>query len=205
MALPDVLVVDLSIYHSKIKNMKKIFLATTALIAGSFFSANAGTIRENTGKEIRKEMRKERREKRRELWLHSVNSITATQFYDDFPNAMDVTWTRGEFAEASFYDGGILKTAYYDPDNTLVGTIQDVDYSLLPQKARHYIDRKYPGYSVQKMFLFDDNESNDTDVFLFGQRFDDRDSYFAVLSNGVKQTVLMVTPSGEVSFFRNYK
>ncbi|MFI5130776.1 MAG: hypothetical protein ACHQFX_12320, partial [Chitinophagales bacterium] len=97
--------------------MKKIFFATGLLIATSFISAKAGSSNENAGKEIRKQVRKERRERRREWWLHSVNDVTESRFYTDFPNAVNVTWTQGQFAEASFYDRDVLKTAYYDPDH----------------------------------------------------------------------------------------
>jgi hypothetical protein len=125
--------------------------------------------------------------------------------YNDFPNAKSITWTRSAFTEATFYDGDVLKTAYYDEDNGLVGTTTDVDYSMLPGKARHYINKKYPGYSVRRVILFDDNESNDTDMFLFNSSFRDEDTWFPVLTSGSKQIILRVTADGNVLFFQNYK
>jgi len=185
--------------------MKKIFFAAIVILASSFISAKAGSVNENIDKEIRKQVRKDKREKRRELWLHSVNSITQSQYYNDFPNAKNVTWTQGEFAEAGFYDQDVFETAFYDRDNELVGVTRDVDYSSLPAKAKHYITKKYPGYSVQKIILFEDNESNDTDMFLFNNSFDDEDTYFPVISNGVKKIILRVTADANVSVFQNSK
>jgi hypothetical protein len=186
--------------------IEKDFLATAVtVIAGFFISANAGTTRHKMDKESRKQIRKEKREERRELWLHSVNVTTETQFYNDFPNTKDVSWTEGAFAEATFYEGDILKTAYYDTDNALVGTTTDVDYSVLPDKAKQYINKKYPGYTVKKVVLFDDNEANDTNMFLFSNSFKDEDTYFPVIAKGSKEIILKVSMSGETSFFQNYK
>src|SRR5215813_420461 len=100
--------------------MKKIFLTATAMVLTTFFfSANAGSAGKD--KESRKQLRKERKEKRHELWLHSVNMMTESQFYRDFPDATNVSWTEGAFAEASFEDKGISKIAYYDMEDELVG------------------------------------------------------------------------------------
>ena len=185
--------------------MKNFFCATAALLAGFFISANAGIIIHKSDKEERRQIRKERKEKRRELWLHSVNAVTASQFDNDFPNAKSISWTQGAFAEATFYDGDILKTAYYDLDNELVGTTTNVDYPMLPAKAKDYMNKKYPGYTVSNVILFDDNESNNTDMFLFGNRLNDGDTYFPVLSDGAKKIILKVTMEGNVSFLQNYK
>ena len=184
--------------------MKKFFLATaTMVLTGLFFSASAGNGKAD--KESRKQIRKEKREIKRELWLHSVDIATEEQFDYDFPNAKDVTWTRSIFDEAAFADGDIHKVAYYDKDNKLVGTTTYVDYSVLPAKAKQQISKKYPGYSIDKVILFDDNEANETDMHLFNSSFKDEDTYFPVLSKGSKQIILKVTTGGNVSFFRDYK
>lgn len=185
--------------------MKKILLTTVAAVITVFFiSARAGMIHK-MDKEGRKQLRKEKREQRKELWLHSVNVNTENQFYHDFPNANAVSWAEGAFAEASFYDGTVLKTAYYDMDDELVGTTTDVDYSTLPEKAKQYISKKYPGYAIEKAILFDDNEANDTDMYLFGHSFEDEDMYFTMLSKDSKKIILKVAMDGAVSFFHDYK
>jgi hypothetical protein len=186
--------------------MKKIFFASAVVvIAGFFIPVNARMSPGKMDRETRKHIRKEKREERRELWLHSVNVTTENQFYNDFPGAKEVSWTENIFAEATFYDGNILKTAYYSTDNTLVGTTTDVDFSVLPGKAKQYIHKKYPGYTAGKVILFDDNEANDTDMFLFSNSFNDEDNYFALLTKGSKQIILKINMQGAVSFFRNYK
>lgn len=184
--------------------MKKILL-TTAVITIFIASAQAGMAGHKADKEARRQLRKERRAERKELWLHSVNVATERQFYDDFPGAKDVSWTEGAFAEATFSDGDVVKTAYYDMDDELVGTTEKVDYLTLPAKARQEIEKKYTGYTVKRCILFDDNEANNTDMYLFSHRFDDEDTYFALLNNGSKKILLRVTTDGEVSFFHDYK
>ena len=183
--------------------MKKIIVAAM-LMAGAYI-ANAGTTNTRTDRETRKQLRKERRERRNELWLHSVNGVMESQFYADFPNASNVSWTQGAFAEATFTDNEVVKTAYYDEDNELVGTTSEIDYSLLPESARRNIDKEYKDYKVDKVILFDDNEANDTSMLLFDNSFGDQDTYFPVLSNGSKKIILKVTMEGEVSFFKNYR
>jgi len=184
--------------------MKKFFLATAALaLTGLFFTASAGSGR--TDREAKKQQRKEKRELKREEWLHAADIATRDQFDYDFPNAKDVIWTRSVFTEASFTDGDIQKIAYYDTENNLVGTTRYVDYSVLPAKAQRYISKKYKGYRIDKVILFDDNEANDTDMFLFNASFEDEDSYFPVLSKDSKQVILKVTTDGNVSFFRELK
>lgn len=184
--------------------MKRVFLAIgIAAILPGFVSANAGL--NKSDKESRKQLRKERREERKEVWLHSVNTGTEAQFYRDFPQAKNVSWTEGAFAEATFDDGAITKTAYYDLDDDLVGTTNMVDYLTLPNNARKEIEEKYPGYNVERVILFDDNEFNDTDMYLFNHAFDDEDTYFAVIGNDTKEVILKITLDGFVSFFKNYK
>jgi len=184
--------------------MKKFLLAITAVIlTGLFYSASAGNGKSD--KESRKQMRKERRQVRHDIWLHTPDIATDEQFNYDFPHATDIIWTRSVFEEAAFTDGDIHKIAYYDVDNNLVGTTTYVDYSMLPAKAQRYISKKYKGYMIDKVILFDDNEANQTDMYLFNNSFEDEDTYFPVLSKDSKQVILKVTPDGNVSFFRDFK
>ena len=186
--------------------MKKIFfvIAVSVLMYTSS-NANINKAVNRSDKETRKQMRKEKREERKILWLHSADPLTEMQFYRDFPDVKDVSWTEGAFAEAVFRDAGVLKTAYYDDSHTLVGTTTDVDFSILPAKARQYISQRYKGYKVEKVILFDDNEANNTDMFLFNSAFEDEDNYFPMLSKDSKQIILKVSMDGNVSFFQNYK
>ena len=87
----------------------------------------------------------------------------------------------------------------------MVGTTTDVDASALPEKARDHIDKIYPGYTIEKVVFFDDNEANDNDMFLYNQSFEDEDNYFPLLVKGSSKIILKVSPKGEVSFFENLK
>jgi hypothetical protein len=182
--------------------MKKVLLAAAVtLFTGLVYSAKAGDFANM--KESKKQLRKEKREKRRELWLHSASRATEEQFYHDFPGASDVSWDERAFAEATFNDGTGIKTAYYDLDNELVGTTAEVDISMLPAGAKEHIAKKYPGYSIEKVILFDDNEANETDMFLFDNSFSDEDTYFPLLTNGTDKIILKVNTDGAVSFFKD--
>src|SRR5262245_14090578 len=102
--------------------MKKIFLTVAAVVfTALFLLSNAGTV-DKADKESRKQLHRERRETRKELWLHSVDAATEKQFEYDFPNASNVTWYQGVFVEATFDDGNVHKTAYYDTNHQMVGT-----------------------------------------------------------------------------------
>lgn len=132
-----------------------------------------------------------------------VNYQTAQQFALDFPQATDVTWYEGDFAEATFNSGGTFETAYYDDNNDLVGTTQDVSISNLSEKAQEKINRDYRGYQINRVIFFKDNEYNDTDMNLYSTQFEDQDSYFAEISNGTKNLVIQISTDGDVSFFQN--
>ena len=186
--------------------MKNLFCVSAILFfSGTSILASPVPANNNPISEKKKEMRKERREEKREIWAHAVYPADEIQLLSDFPRAMNVSWTLREFEEATFNDGGIIKTAYYDSDNDLVGTTTDVTVSDLPLKAQEYIGKKYPGYKIDKVVFFDDNEANDTDMFIYNQSFEDNDNYFPVLTRGAKTIILKVSTDGEVSFFENYK
>jgi len=174
--------------------MKKLFcLSAVLFIAVILVMANPVTSGNDRGVKKKKETRWE------------PNRATEFEFSKDFPNASAVTWNFGAFVEASFLDNGVAKTAYYDDDDNLVGTTNEVDVTALPEKARDHISKVYPGYTIERVVFFDDNEANDTDMSLFDQSFEDEDNYFPLLSNGSKQIILKVSPKGKVSFFENFK
>ncbi len=174
--------------------MKKLFcLSAVLFITVIFAMANPLTSDNDRGVKKKKETRWE------------PNRATEFQFSKDFPNAKNVSWNFGQFVEARFFDNDVSKTAYYDDDDNLVGTTNEVDVTALPEKARDHINKVYPDYTIERVVFFDDNEANNTDMSLFNQSFEDEDNYFPLLSNGSKQIILQVSPKGEVSFFGNFK
>jgi hypothetical protein len=186
--------------------MKKLFCLAAALFIGAIFIM-ANPFVGGNGPDIKKkrETRKEQEKPKIEVSLDPPSRAIEFQFSQDFPNAKYVTWAHGRFAEASFLDGDVLKVAYYDADNNLVGSTTDMDASALPEKARDHINKMYPGYAIEKVVFFDDNEGNDTDMFLYNTSFEDKDNYFPLLVKGSKKIILKVSLEGEVSFFESLK
>lgn len=185
--------------------MKKIFFTAAAVVFTTLFLSASARIVANPDKESHRQLHKERKEMRKEERLHSVDVATEKQFENDFPNALNVSWYQGSFAEASFDDGDIHKTAYYDTDHHLVGTTTVADYMMLPEKARELIAQKNKGYTIEKVILFKDNKANETDMSLFSLSFPDEDNYFPLLSKGSKNIILKVSMNGSVSGFQSYK
>ena len=174
--------------------MKKLFCVSAALfIAVISIMASPRIPGKSYGIKKKKEIR----------WEPS--RAVESQFSRDFPDARFVTWAYGAFVEAGFLDNTVLRTAYYDMDNNLVGTTTDMDVTALPEKARERIEKMYPGYTIDKVVFFDDNEANETDMLLYNQSFEDKDNYFPLLTKDSKQIILKVSTEGEVSFFQELK
>jgi hypothetical protein len=153
-------------------------------------------------KEIKKEERGEKKELRK-LEGENVSYQSKNAFYADFGNVPGTTWTRGDyFDEAHFIKDGQAMTAYYDFDAQLVGTTTHKSFSDLPEIAQKYINKKYSDYTIKDVIFYDDNEYNDTDMVLYGDPFEDEDSYFVVLNKEDHQTILHINTNGNVSFFK---
>lgn len=179
--------------------MKKIFLASQFILLAAFItSVNASPIIKNSNKKP-----KTTSHEKNDKDLNWVNYQTEQEFYFDFPEATDINWYQGKFSEATFNDNGLIKTAYYDQDNKLIGTTNDVSYSDLPEKAKTEIEKKFPDFKVDNVIFFQDNPDNDTDMFLYSLPFEDEDSYFAQISNGTKTEIIKIDTDGQVSFFQN--
>jgi hypothetical protein len=186
--------------------MKKLFCLSAALfIAVVLVMANPLVTGNGPGTKKKTENHKKQQGEKSEISLRPPTRAIEFEFSQDFPNAKYVTWAEGKLVEASFLDNDVLKIAYYDEDNHLVGTTTDVDASALPEKARDHIDKIYPGYTIEKVVFFDDNEANDNDMFLYNRSFEDEDNYFPLLVKGSSKIILKVSPKGEVSFFENLK
>ena len=132
----------------------------------------------------------------------SVNVASQNSFASDFGKLPNVEWRRGlMFDEATFTKNGVKMIAYYDENAKLVGTTQAKKFSDLPLKAQSEITTKYKDYSVGQIIFFDDNELNDTDMYLYGNQFEDEDNYFAELSKGGQKLVVKIDVKGDVGFF----
>jgi hypothetical protein len=184
--------------------MKKLFCLSAALFtAVVLVMANPLVTDNDHGTKKKSENGKKQQEEK--ISLSPPTRAIEFEFSQDFPNAKYVTWAEGKFIEASFLDNDVVKIAYYDDDNHLIGTTADVDASALPEKAKDNIDKIYPGYTIEKVVFFDDNEANDTNMFLFNHSFEDEDNYFPLLVKDSSRIILKVSLKGEVSFFENLK
>ncbi len=188
--------------------MKKLFL----LIAVSLFTAaaiNAQTTPASLKKDIRldtkdgqKMDKKEARKALRKLEGNEVSYQSKQAFAADFGNITPGSTERlDNFDEFTFTAKGKTKSAFYDIDSKLVGTIQNKTFADLPAKAQEKIKKEYSDYTPGDVVFFDDNELNETDMILYGLQFADVDSYFIEMKKGSKKIVLHVMMDGEVSYF----
>lgn len=179
--------------------------AFVALLALGTIQANAQTTAKADKKEHHME-KKEARKSLRKLEGKEVNEMSKTHFASDFPDATNVTWTRGaQFDEATFTQNGAQQTAYYDYDTNLVGTTSAKTFADIPAAAQKEINKQYKGYNIGAVIQYDDNENNDTDMLYYGTQFEDADHYFVTVSKGGKETILMVGMDGQVSYFKEVK
>jgi len=189
--------------------MKKIFLAagvlfttTTATLAQNMNDRDDATAMTMMPKDSRSATRRETRMKNET----SVSDLTRNQFASDFPDAANVHFiATANFDEVSFTKGRKQFRAYYDYENQLVGTTQKKAFSDLPQNAQKEILAKYADYTVAGVIKFDDNQTNETDMIMYGSSFNNADNYFVELRKDIKAIVLQVDLEGDVSFFTTMK
>lgn len=193
--------------------MKKLLIlsASAMLISSVALAQNEVAIKKNEKvlKQEEKQLREEKKETRNELKKlegREVSYMTQQQFYHDFDGITGETWRRTESYDiATFTQDGIQKSAYYDGNSKLVGTVEPKTIGDLPEKARQYIKKKWAGYEVMHVIYFDDNEWNDTDMLLYGQQFDDEDNYFIEVVKDADKVILRSDLNGETDFFAQVK
>lgn len=178
--------------------MKKIFFAAGMLLMTANITFAHTTDDGKKTKAERKELRKENKAE--------VSTFTKTQFYEDFPGATNIRFEKTNyFEEVSFTSGKDRLRAYYDIRSNLVGTTERKSFADLPENAQHTLEKKYGDYKVERIFRYDDNESNDTDMTMFDMAFDDTDNYFVELRKDSEFMIVKVDMAGNVSFFKSMK
>lgn len=129
-----------------------------------------------------------------------------SQFTADFLDAKNVHFARVKnLNEVSFTQDKKNIDAYYDDKDQLVGTIRKESFVDLPDNAQKEIRNKYPGYAIANVVKYNDNESDDTEVILYGVSLNDADNYFVELKNDSKAIVVKVDPSGGVDYLTTMK
>ncbi|MFT3947088.1 MAG: hypothetical protein QM763_08960 [Agriterribacter sp.] len=188
--------------------MKKIIVLAAATFL-AITATQAQTQQEVAVRKDIKELKKEEKTERKSLRKLEGNDVSVQskdQFNIDFGNVPNVQWKRsGYFDEAVFTQNGITQKAFYDFNSNLVGIVIPKTFADLPKNAQKHINKKYNNYKIDRVILYDDNESNDTDMILYGTQFDDADNYFVELSEPGKKLILMVAKDGNVTFFKEMK
>ncbi|MFT3700973.1 MAG: hypothetical protein QM802_01275 [Agriterribacter sp.] len=185
--------------------MKKLLVSAAAIVM-AISSINAQTQDEKVVKNDIKTLKKQERSDKitlRKMEGNDASYQSKEQFRVDFGDVAEVSWGRsGYYDEAVFTKDGKSMKAFYDPDAHLVGTVTAKTFNDLPKDAQKDITKRYKDYTVDKVIFYDDNESNETDMILYGSQFDDADNYFVELSKGTAKLVLQIQPDGNVSFFK---
>ncbi len=134
---------------------------------------------------------------------NQVSQLSINNFESDFGNISNVKWKRnGSFDEAVFMNKGKEMTAFYDIDGNLVGTTRAAEFKEVPLSGQKEIMKRYKNFAIGPIVYFKDNETNDTDMILYGTQFDDADTYLVELTKGTDKIVVQVDPDGAVSFFK---
>jgi hypothetical protein len=194
--------------------MKKLFVASAAAFCfissgnaqSSDMSVNNDLSALSRSEAQTKKERKEPTLEKTKLEVVGVSDRTLGQFYADFGNLPIVETGRiPGFDKVTFLKDGVAQTAYYDDAYDLVGTIAVKAFGDLPKDAQLYINKHYSDYAVRAVQFFDDNEANDTNMYLYDQQFADTDSYFVELEKDNKTLILHVTLNGTVYYFGELK
>ena len=183
--------------------MKKLITsAIVAILAVATVQVQAQTVAKNIKQELKAEKKASHKELRK-LEGSEVSSRAKDNFLSDFGTVTDVNWSRGtQFDEATFTKDGKTMTAYYDYNSQLVGTTTSKKFTDLPANAQKEIKNRYKDYVTGAVVLYDDNEGNQTNMYYYGTQFNDADHYFVTVAKGGKETILMVTMDGQVSYFK---
>jgi hypothetical protein len=180
-------------------------LSMTFMFAASIMMGQTTKTEKVQVKETKKELKTEK-EALRKLEDNMVSDKAKTNFYTDFGNVPNVQWRKSTyFYEASFTKGGQPITAFYDFDLKLVGTTSHKTFADLPASGQKEIKTRYKDYTIGPVVFFDDNEANDTDMYLYGVQFADAANYFVELTKGTNKIVLEVNPEGGIAFFTEVK
>ena len=130
-------------------------------------------------------------------YANDADPAIESQFRADFPDATNVHFTRAKGLNVvSFTQDKETVSAYYDSRDQLLGTIHKQSFADLPDNAQNEIQHKYHGFSAANIVRFDDNQSQHTEMILYGVSLDDADNYFVELKNDSKTIVLKVDLTG---------
>jgi hypothetical protein len=181
---------------------RSVITLISVLLAVSGAMAQTGKDEKQPNGENRKEHRTDR-QALKNLEGSKISTIALNSFKIDFPGASGVNWKRnGTFDEAAFKKDGKAMTAFYDIEGNLVGTTTQAALKDLPARAQNELKTRYKDYTVGPVVFFDDNETNATDMILYGVQFDDADTWLAELVKPGNKIVVQIDKEGSVGFFK---
>ena len=180
-------------------------LLSVSLVFGQTEKKEKEKIKET--KELLKKEKKELKSKKgalKKLEGPDVSYMAKENFITDFGNVADVKWKRdGVYDEAVFTKDGKEMSAFYDFDSKLIGTTTHVTFADIPMIGQKEIKKKYKGYDIGPVILFNNLKGSDGLMLLFGEEFENQDNYFVEMSKGAKKIVVQILDSGEVFFFKD--
>ncbi|MEJ0105501.1 MAG: hypothetical protein WDO19_24365 [Bacteroidota bacterium] len=193
--------------------MKTLFLLSVAaiVITATVNAQTPASLKSDIrfDKEAESTIKKEKKQDRKELRKLEGNDVSYQSkqaFATDFAGVTVLKSERlDNFDEFTFTKDGETISAFYDWDSKLVGTTQNKTFADLPAKGQKNISEHFKTYTPGDVLFYDDNELNETDMILFGNQFDDKDSYFVELKKDNKKIVVQVTMDGEVDYFTRLK
>lgn len=128
----------------------------------------------------------------------NVSYTVVNQFNADFADAQNVTWTVDKnLQRADFTVNDVKMTSFYNMKGEFVGLTQDIDYAVIPAKAKKLIADKYKGYTVNEVIVLQSNpEINDVD---------DEVAYFVDVKNADHEALVRVTHDANIQLFKQVK
>lgn len=184
---------------------RAVIMIMTFLLSAAIISAQSQKKGPSQSKEVKKEQ-KAKMTPLKKMAGKDINPVAINNFKVDFPNIQPTKWERSlYFDEAVFTKDGKNFRAFYDVDGKLVGTTSTAKFTDLPASAQKSIQDQYKDYAIGPVIFFDDNESNPSDMYLYGMQFEDSDNYFVELTKGSRKIVVQATPEGNIFFFTEMK
>jgi hypothetical protein len=183
---------------------KSIILSGTFLLALTLFSMlpQTSVAGGKATNEEKIELKLERKALR-EAALNNVSMASKNSFYEEYGDVKDVVWQKTQnFDEATFTLNGQKMTAYFNADAFLVGTTSARSFDELPGKSQSKIKSLYPDYKIARVFYFDNQSADASELLIDGMPLNDEDNYFVELKKDSHKIILKVDPLGETSFFK---
>ena len=128
----------------------------------------------------------------------NISYAVKNQFNADFAEAQNVNWSVSQnLQRVDFTVNDVKMTSFYNMQGQFVGLTQDLDYAVIPVKAKKLIAEKYKGYNVSEVIVLQSNpEVKDVD---------DEVAYFVDLKNDDHEALVRITHNADIELFKQVK